>query len=182
MRKLIEATFLSLDGVTESPGAWAYKYFSQEENVASALARLSECDALLLGRITYEELAKIASEVKGDPYFERVGGLPKFVASKTLQKSTWNATVLQGDVAEEISRLKHLPGKNIVKYGSGNLDETLIRHHLIDEFHFTIFPVVVGRGRRLFEGVDTSHLNLKLLGTTKFKNGAVTFTYSSERN
>jgi dihydrofolate reductase len=64
-----------------------------------------------------------------------------------------------------------------MKYGNGNLDRTLIAHNLIDEFHFSIFPVVVGKGRRLFEGIDTTHLKLKLTGTTRFSDGVVTFSY-----
>jgi dihydrofolate reductase len=176
MRKLIEATFVSLDGVVGSPEKWATPYFA-EENRRHALAQLDQFDAFLLGRATYQKFAASWSQIKGDPYFDRINALPKYVASGTLEQTTWNATLIAGDVAEEIARLKRQPGKNIMKYGTGNLDRTLIRHNLIDEFHFTIFPVVVGDGLRLFEGVDTTGLQLRLTGQHTFENGVVALSY-----
>jgi dihydrofolate reductase len=181
MRKLIEAVFVSLDGVVESPGNWAFQYFTQEENKQYSLSRLVECDALLLGRATYEEFAKIGAAMKGDPFYDKVSSLPKHVASTTLRDTTWNATLIQGDVSKEVAKLKSQPGKNIMKYGCGNIDKTLIEHGLIDEFHFTTFPVVAGKGRRLFEGVNTANLKLTLTDTKRFVNGAVTLSYVKER-
>jgi dihydrofolate reductase len=177
MRKLIEATFVSLDGVVGSPEKWALPYWDAE-NKDYALSRLSDFDAFLLGRVTYEKFAASWSQIKGDAYFDRINSLPKFVPSTTLRETTWNATLIKGDVAEEISNLKKRPGKNIMKYGTGQLDRTLIEHNLIDEFHFSLFPLVVGSGQRLFEGIDTTHLKLKLTGTTKFSNGVVVLTYA----
>jgi dihydrofolate reductase len=176
MRKLIESTFMSLDGVVGSPEKWALPYFD-DENKNYALSRLSEVDAFLLGRVTYEKFAARWSQIKGDDYFDRINSLPKFVASRTLRETTWNATLIKGDVADEVSKLKNQPGKNIMKYGTSQLDHTLIEHNLIDEFHFSIFPITVGNGQRLFDGIDTSHLNLKLTGTTTFNNGIVILTY-----
>jgi dihydrofolate reductase len=178
MRKLIEATFVSLDGVVESAQEWGFPLFNVEENKQSSLSTLMDCDAFLLGRVTFELLESMGSAVKGDPYFDRVGSLRRFVASTTLQAVSSNAEVIKGDVAEEVSNLKRQPGKNIMKYGNGNLDRTLIAHDLIDEFHLSIFPVVVGTGRRLFEGIDPAHLKLKLTGTTKFSNGVVKHVYA----
>jgi dihydrofolate reductase len=178
MRKLIEATFVSLDGVVESAQEWAFPLFNVEENKQHSLSRLMDCDAFLLGRVTFELLESMGSGVKGDPYFDRVGSLRKFVSSTTLQTVSWNAEVMAGDLVEKISSLKQQPGKSIMKYGNGNLDRTLIKHNLIDEFHFSIFPVVVGKGRHLFEGIDTTHLKLKLTGTTRFTNGVVTHVYA----
>jgi len=176
MRKLIEATFVSLDGVVGSPEKWALPYFD-DENKNYALSRLSGVDAFLLGRVTYEKFAARWSQIKGDDYFDRINSLPKFVASRTLRETTWNATLIKGDVADEVSKLKNQPGKNIMKYGTSQLDRTLIQHNLIDEFHFSIFPIAVGSGKRLFDGIDTSHLKLKLTGTTTFSNGSVILTY-----
>jgi dihydrofolate reductase len=178
MRKLIEAAFVSLDGVVESVQEWAFPLFNVEENKQSSFATLMDCDAFLLGRVTFELLESRGSGLTGDPYYDRVGSLPKFVASTTLQTASSNAKVIKGDVAEEVSSLKRQPGKNIMKYGNGSLDRTLIEHDLIDEFHLSIFPVVVGAGRRLFEGIDPSHLKLKLTGTTKFSNGVVKHVYA----
>jgi dihydrofolate reductase len=181
MRKLIEAAFVSLDGVVESPEVWALPYYTQEENKQSAFSRLIDCDAFLFGRVTYEMFLQIGVAGKGDPYVDKVSSLPKHVASKTLREATWNATVIQGDVSKEVAKLKGQPGKNIMKYGCGDLDKTLIKNGLIDEFHFTIFPVVVGKGRRLFEGVDTTRLKLILTETKRFSNGAVALSYTKEK-
>lgn len=180
MRKLNEATFVSLDGVVESPAEWALPYFAQEENKQFALSLLADCDAFLLGRLTYEMLAKTGADRKGDPFYDRVSSLPKHVASTTLKEPTWNAKVIQGDISKEVAKLKGQSGGNIMKYGCGQLDKTLIAHGLIDTFHITIFPVVVGKGRRLFEGIDTSRLKLTLTNTKRFSNGAVTLSYIKE--
>lgn len=177
MRKLIESAFVSLDGVVESAEQWGFPYFNVEENRQHSLAKLMDCDAFLLGRSTFELLYAVGSVTTGDPYFDRVGSMPKFVASTTLYEAPWNATVIGGDTAEEIAALKRQPGKSIIKYGNGDLDRTLLAHNLIDEFHLWIFPVVVGKGRRLFEGIDTSHLKLKLTGTKQFSNGVVSLSY-----
>jgi dihydrofolate reductase len=177
MRKLIEAAFVSLDGVVESAEQWALPYFSNEENKQYSLSRLMECDAFLFGRLTFELIESIASMVKGDAYYDRVGSMHKFVASTTLRELSGNASLLKGDTAEEIFNLKQQPGESIMKYGNGELDKSLIAHGLIDEFNFSIMPVVVGKGRRLFEGIDTAHLKLRLTGTTRFSNGVVTLSY-----
>ena len=176
MRKLVEATFVSLDGVVGSPEEWALRFWD-DANKSWALSHLSEVDAFLLGRVTYEKFAASWSHIKGDDYFDRINSLPKFVASRTLRETNWNATLIKGDVANEVSNLKNQSGKNIMKYGTGKLDRTLIQHNLIDEFHFSIFPVAVGRGQRLFDGIDTTHLRLKLTDTTTFSNGIVVLTY-----
>src|SRR5262249_49386953 len=106
MRKLVEATFVSLDGVIESPERWALPRWGKAEKDA-ALRQLDEFDAFLLGRATYEKFAAAWSPIRGDPYFDRINGLPKFVPSTTLKTATWNATLIQGDVAAEVARLKH---------------------------------------------------------------------------
>ena len=176
MRKLVEATLVSLDGVVGSPEEWALPYWD-EANKNYAHAVLTEVDAFLLGRVTYEKFVAAWSQVSGDPYLDAINRLPKFVASASLRETTWNATLITGDAAAEIARLKSQPGKTIMKYGTGQLDRTLIGHGLIDEFHFSVFPLAVGSGLRLFEGIDTSGLSLKLTGTKAFGNGIVQLTY-----
>jgi dihydrofolate reductase len=109
MRKLIEATFVSLDGVVGSPEKWALPYFN-DENKNYALARLSDVDAFLLGRVTYEKFAARWSQIKGADYFDRINSLPKFVASTTLRETTWNATLTKGDVADEVSKIEKPTG------------------------------------------------------------------------
>lgn len=176
MRKLVEATLVSLDGVVGSPEEWALPYW-HEENKDYAHAQLAEVDAFLLGRVTYENFVAAWSQVSGDPYLDTINRIPKFVASASLREMTWNATPITGDVAAEVVRLKTQPGKTIMKYGTGQLDRTLISHGLIDEFHFSVFPLTVGRGLRLFEGIDTSGLALKLTTTKTFTNGIVHLSY-----
>ena len=111
------------------------------------------------------------------PWADTINLMPKFVASKTLKTTTWNATLLPGDVVEAVRALKQQPGRNIIKYGGGELDRTLIPHQLIDEFQIYVFPVTVGQGVRLFEGVDPDALRLTLTGTTSLANGIVQLTY-----
>jgi len=178
MRKLVESTFVSLDGVVEAPERWAMPFFAGE-NKEAALSHLKEFDAFLLGRVTYEKFVAAWSPIKDDPYFDRISAMPKYVASTTLAKTTWNATLIGGDVAQSVAALKQQHGKNILKYGTSQLDETLIRHRLIDEFQFSIFPTFVGNGRRLFEDIDPASLSLKLRDTRTFANGVVVLTYTA---
>ena len=117
----------------------------------------------------------MAGARSGDEYTDRINSLPKYVASTTLHDTTWNATLLGPDVPREIAKLKEQPGENILKFGTGELDRTLLEHDLVDEFHFWVLPVAVGGGDRLFDGFDATHL--KLLRTTTFSTGIDVHTY-----
>jgi dihydrofolate reductase len=103
--------------------------------------------------------------------------MPKYVASRSLTQTAWNATLLGPDPSNAIARLKDQPGKDLIKYGTSRFDDTLVKDHLIDEFHFWIMPVVVGAGQRLFEHVDTSGLHLTLTGVKRLENGSVILSY-----
>jgi dihydrofolate reductase len=177
MRKLVETTFVTLDGVISSPEKWSRPYWDEEYS-AHARDLLFAADALLLGRETYERFAAVwpdMEEVEGE-YAVRINSLPKHVASRTLKDAAWNATVIQGDIAEEITKLKEQHGQNILKFGTGELDRTLLEHKLVDEYHFWMFPVIAGSGERLLDGIDTAHLNLTK--TTPLKSGVVLLTYT----
>ena len=176
MRKLIEATFVSLDGVIESPERWALQHWGAEHR-ANATRQLESYDAFLFGRVTYEKFAAAWSPITGDPYYDAINRMPKYVASTTLRTTTWNATLLTGDVVDAVRALKQQPGRNIIKYGGGVLDRTLIPHQLIDEFQILVFPVNVGHGARLFEGVAPGDLRLELTTTRTLPNGIVHLTY-----
>jgi dihydrofolate reductase len=176
MRKLIEASFVSMDGVVENPQEWALPLWDAA-NKQHTLDRMSEIDAFLFGRKTYEIFAEPLG--KGDEYYDKIYSLHKFVVS-SQQPARSNVTVIKGDIATEILKIKNQPGKNIMKYGTSQLDQILIKHNLVDEFRFTFVPVVVGSGRRLFEGVDISGLKLKVKSTTTFLNGLVLVTYVPE--
>jgi len=179
MRKLIEATFVSLDGVIGSPERWALQLWGAEHRV-QATRQLDSYEAFLFGRVTYEKFAASWPQIKGDPYYDTINRMPKFVASNTLKTTTWNTTVLSGDVVEAVRALKEQPGKDIIKYGGGGLDRTLIPHQLIDEFQIYVFPLTVGQGVRLFEGVNPDDLRLALTGTKALANGIVQLTYARQ--
>jgi dihydrofolate reductase len=174
MRKLVESTFVTLDGVIGSPQEWSPPYWD-DEHASYARKLLFDADALLLGRLTYEGFVQAWPSRTGD-YSDRINSLPTYVASRTLKEATWNATILAGDVAEEVARLKEQPGENILKFGIGELDRTLIDRELVDEFHFWVFPVLAGSGQRLIEDIETTHL--KLADTTTFGSGIVVNTYT----
>ena len=175
MRKLIESTLVSLDGVIESPNRWSL--FDDEASQLS-LEELDNYDAFVMGRLTYEFLRANWAAVTGNPYLDRINAMPKYVASETLSEVTWNATLLGPDIVGAIEQLKAQPGKDLIKYGTSRLDDTLVRDHLIDEFRFWIMPVVAGPGRRLFEDVDTSSLDLRLTDQRRLENGSVILTYT----
>ena len=169
MSKLIESTFVSLDGVIESPQNWSPPYWD-DEHAAYARKMLWDADALLLGRKTYEGFAQAwPTRPAGDEYTDRINAMPKHVASNTLTETTWNTSVLEGDTAEAVAKLKE--GTNLLKFGTGELDRTLLEHGLVDEFHLWIFPVIAGSGARLFDGFDLTHL--QLVDVSTFESGIV---------
>ena len=180
MRKLVESTLVSLDGIVDSPWTWTGALWDQESR-DHALAALDRYDAFVFGRITYETFAATWGQAKGDAYLDRINAMPKFVASTRLRQATWNATLLGGDVVEEIRRLKQQPGKDLIKYGTGKLDLTLIEHRLIDEIQLWVMPVIVGQGQRLYEGIDPAALKLRLESQKTFRNGGVLLSYRPER-
>lgn len=185
MRKLIESTFVSLDGIIDDtrpstasraePQHWGQPYWD-EDHTGYSTALYAQSDAMLLGRVTYEAFAEAWSTRSGE-FADMMNAMPKYVASRTLTETTWNATLLRGDVAEEVARLKEQPGKNIVKWGTGTLDRTLVEHGLVDEFHFWYFPVIVGAGKRLFEGAGFDTTHLRLADLKRFDSGIVVHVY-----
>lgn len=160
MRKLIESTLLSLDGVIESPDRWAP---FDEEAKQWALGNLATYDAFLMGRVTFELFRDMRSGIHGDPYLDAINAKRKLVVPSTLTEATWNAELLAGDPVTEIRRLKALPGKDLIKYGTGLLDRTLVENDLVDEFQFMLFPVTVGEGRRLFADLGARRPRLELV-------------------
>ena len=173
MRKLIESTLVSIDGVVESPERWAS--FDDEASELS-MQQLDDYDAFVMGRVTYERFRDNWG-AGGNPYIDRIGAMPKYVASRSLDDVTWNATLLGPDIIKSIQELKAQPGKDLIKYGTSRLDATLLRARLVDELRVWIMPVVVGKGQRIFEGVDPSSLKLALTDVGKLRNGSVVLTY-----
>jgi dihydrofolate reductase len=174
MRRLIESTLVSLDGVIGSPDRWSP---FDDEARQLAMETLDHSDALLMGRVTYEFFRTNWGSSTGDPYIDRINAMPKYVASRSLSETTWNATLLGSDIVGDIERLKAQPGNDLIKYGTSRLDDTLLRAGLVDEIRLWIMPVVVGSGQRLFEDVDTSSLKLELTDVRRLANDSAILTY-----
>jgi dihydrofolate reductase len=173
MRKLIESTLVSLDGVIESPERWAI--FDDEASQLS-MQELDNYDAFVMGRVTYERFRDNWG-AGGNPYVDRIGAMPKYVASRSLDDVTWNATLLGPDLVTAIQDLKAQPGKDLIKYGTSRLDATLLGAGLVDELRVWVMPVVVGSGQRIFEDVEPSSLRLNLTDVRRLGNGSVVLTY-----
>jgi dihydrofolate reductase len=184
MRKLSVSTLVSLDGVIQDPGGfgeavyggWANPYFTDAAQ-AEALRHLDASDYFLVGRVTYELLCKAWGGIKHGAYLERMNEIPKLVASTTLTGPlSWNATVIQGDVATAVAELKQQPGGDIEVYGSATLVQTLMRHGLIDEYRVAVHPLVLGHGTHLFPQAGVS-ATLELAGARTLDSGVVSLTY-----
>jgi dihydrofolate reductase len=174
MRKIIESTLVSLDGVIGEPQLWAMDYFDDEAQ-RDALERLLASDAMLMGRRTYEIFAKLWPARAGD-YADRINSIHKYVFSSTLDRADWkNSTIIRGDVAAEVAKLKRQDGQDLALYGHGPLGQTLLEHGLLDELRFSFHPLIVGRGKLLFrEGEKTT---LRLAATRTLRTGVVVLSY-----
>ncbi len=184
MSKLVEATHVTLGGEVGS-NDWAFPYLD-EQHAQYAMELLTGADALLLGRLTYEGLSvaytKMADQAPAgvhvpSEFIGRMNSIPKFVASTTPKALTWNATTIDGDVASFVDDLKSNAGQNLLKYGNGPLDATLMEHGLIDEFHLFLTPVAIGKGKHLFESIDTAP-HLRLIDVTQFDSGVLILVYA----
>jgi dihydrofolate reductase len=178
MRKVTAGLFVSLDGVTESPEKWQLPYFNDEMGEAIGAA-MAAADAMLLGRVTYQEFASYWPGVSSEdqPFADYMNNTPKYVVSTSLDTVEWNnSTLIKDNVAAEIARLKQQPGKNIGITGSATLVQSLLQDDLLDELMLMVHPVVVGSGKRLFE--DGGALKeLKLVDSKTFSTGVVSLTY-----
>lgn len=180
MRKIVAGLFISLDGVVEAPEQWQTPYFNEEMWQAIG-AQMAASDTVLLGRRTYEEFANFwPAQPSDDPNRNYFDNTPKLVASTTLETVEWqNSTLIKGDLAEELTKLKQRPGKNISITGSGTLVGSLLRDGLLDELNLLVCPVFVGRGRRLFED-EGGRVPMKLVRATPFSTGVVSLTYAPD--
>jgi dihydrofolate reductase len=191
MRKLVVLTFITIDGVMQAPGGpeedptggfkhggWVAGYF--DDFLGKVMDRqMNKPFDLLLGRKTYEIFAAHWPYVKtdDDPVAAGINKAKKYVASKTLKKLDWsNSELIKGDVAKEVKKLKELDGPEIQVHGSGGLIQTLLKHDLVDELLLKIFPITLGRGKRLFaEG--TIPVGFKLLESGTSPSGVIVAAY-----
>ena len=179
MREVVALEFLTLDGVMEAP-AWTAPY-RNDEHSAYAREQLFSADALLLGCVTYEGFAEAWPRAADEQGFaERMNALPKHVASATLQNPGWqNSQVLGRDTPQAVRELKAQPGQDILIYGSAELVRSLTRDGLIDEHRLWIYPIILGKGKRLFADGEPP-VNLVLKGTRAFSSGTLALTYGRE--
>ncbi len=189
VRKLIVTTFVTLDGVMQAPGGpeedptggfthggWSFKYW--DDMMGNVMGEfMSRPSELLLGRKTYEIFANYWPNIKNDPAADKLNSVRKYVVSKTLDKVDWNnSTLITGDVVQAVRDLKGQDGPEIQVHGSSNLIQTLLKYDLIDEFRLWIFPVTIGKGKRLF-GEGTQPVGLKLIDTKTSTTGVIIATY-----
>src|SRR4029077_10415941 len=174
MRKIIESTLVSADGVVGSPPLWAMGY-RDEEVTRDALERLSGSDAMLMGRGTYELFAATWPG-QTDDFARRINAIRKYVFSSTLTSADWsNSTIVRGDVLAEVTRIKEQDGRDLALFGHGRLARTLLDSGLIDELRLSIHPVLAGAGLPQFSNGHKTPLTL--VAAKPFTTGAVVLSY-----
>jgi dihydrofolate reductase len=174
MRKVIESTLISVDGVIGDPHLWTGEHFG-DEAVAIALEQLRRSDAMVMGRNTYEMFSKIWAS-PDDDYSAAIYNMRKYVFSSSLPQADWNnATVVDGEVAGTLRELKRQDGQDIVLYGHGPVGQELLEHDLLDELKLWVHPVVVGEGNVLFRPGQRSELAHASTETTS--TGVVILAY-----
>jgi dihydrofolate reductase len=177
VRRIIESTLVSLDGVIEDPATWVGDYFDDDFG-KGALQRQLESDAMLMGRRTYELLARDWAAETGD-FADRINSIRKYVVSSTLQTTDWNnSTIIRGDVVGEVTKLKGQTGSDLAVYGHGLLGQTLLKRGLLDEILLSVFPVFVGSGKLLFR--EGERARLRLIDATSLPTGVVVMRYQPQ--
>jgi dihydrofolate reductase len=184
MGRIVVTEFVSLDGVMEDPGGsgefkhkgWSFEISRGEEGDRFKLDETMKSDALLIGRVTYEEFAEAWPSREGE-FADKFNTMPKYVVSSTFENPTWtNSTVIKGDLASEVSKLKEQYDGDIVVHGSAQLAQALIEQDLVDELRVMVFPVVLGDGKRLF-GETSDKKRLELADSKVVGDGVAVLTY-----
>lgn len=186
MRKLAVFNNVTLDGYFSDAGGgvdWAHRNDDDAEWNAFVSQNASGGGVLLLGRVTYDLMASwwpTPMAMEAMPVVaERMNNLPKVVFSRTMERATWNNTrLVKGNIAAEVRKMKNEPGPDMTILGSGSIVSQLAGEGLIDDFQIVVNPIVLGRGRTMFEGAR-KQLMLKLTGTRTFGNGSVLLNYTS---
>jgi dihydrofolate reductase len=173
MRKIINSAFVSLDGVSEDPRAWAIFDSDSGEQASRALQAY---DGMLMGRGTYEYFAEVMPGQTG-PYADAINAMRKYVFSATLESADWNnSTIIRDEVVFAVTGLKQQEGRDLIMYGHGRLSQTLLEHHLVDEIRFSVHPVLLGGPATAAPGNRTT-LPLKLTDAIPSPSGVVALTY-----
>jgi len=179
--KIVVTQFITLDGVVESPQDWSFPYWSDETGKFK-FDELLGTDVQLLGRVTYEGFASAWPTMERDEagFADKMNSMPKYVVSTTLKKAEWNnSTIIKSNVVEEVSGLKKQSGGDILVAGSMTLIRTLMDHDLVDEYRLLTYPIVLGKGKRLF--TDGMAASLKLIESKPMGSGVVLLRYEPDR-
>ncbi len=182
MRKIKSNFFISLDGVVESPGEWHFPYFDDEMG-AAVTAGFATADALLMGRVLYDEWSAYWPEHADQPFGDVMNSIQKYVVSSSLQAAAWqNTEIVSGDVARKVADIKAQDGGDIAMSGSPTTVRWLLHEGLLDELNLLVHPIAVGRGlARLFPPDEASH-RLELLSAQTFRSGVLNLSYGPARD
>ena len=178
MRKIIEHTLASVDGVFAGTDISGFFDYSDDAYMRDRLGQLLACDAMLMGRNTYEIFAQIWPG-STHPLADRINAIQKYVFSSKLEQAEWsNSTIVRGDVVAEVSKLKQQEGRDLLIYGHGLLGETLLKRHLLDVLDLSIHPLVLGQGKQFFR--EGENATLRLVAAKSFSKGIVKLTYEPQ--
>ena len=178
MRKIKSNFFISLDGVVESPDKWHFPYFDDEMGAAVS-AGFATTDALLMGRVLYDEWAAYWPEHGDEPFGDVMNSIKKYVVSDSLQAAEWqNSEIVSGDAAQKLTDIKAQDGGDITMSGSATTVRWLLREGLLDELTLLVHPVVVGDGLARLFAPDEPTISLELLSAQTFKSGVLNLTYA----
>jgi dihydrofolate reductase len=186
MSRIVATEFVSLDGVMEAPGGgegyrhagWTFKIDRGPEGDQFKLEETLKAEALLLGRVTYEGFAAAWPNMEGE-FADKFNTMPKYVVSSTLTDPSWNnSTVLGGDIAAAVTKLKESHDGDIYVHGSAQLVQALLEHDLLDELRLMVFPVILGEGKRLL-GPTSDKKSLKLTDSKTVGDGVAILTYQA---
>ena len=194
MRKLLVSEFVTLDGVMQAPGGkdedrdggfehggWTLPYWHDDIGAAFG-ALMAEADAFLLGRKTYVTHAEAFEPLPaGDPFGDMINAPKKYVVSRTLKNPIWrDTTIIRDNVIDAVRALKAQPGKNILTDGSSELIHALFAHDLVDELHLLLYPLALGKGKRVLP--DGVHATFQLISAKPYPSGVVGLHYARQRN
>jgi dihydrofolate reductase len=183
MRKIVNATYMTLDGDIQNMQDWHFEYFG-EDATKTAADQLMSSDALIMGRKTYDGFSVAWPERAGaDEFSDRMNSMQKYVVSSTLQDPTWtNTAVISGDVVAQVQKLKEQDGTSILQYGYGPVTRLLLENGLLDEFRIWLHPVLSGKAKPddlLYR--DFAQTKFTLTGTDVHSTGTVILTYTPEK-
>jgi dihydrofolate reductase len=185
MRKIINSTYITLDGAVENPHLWPSISGGVGSDVSFDIqtSLLHECDAVLMGRRTYESFASVWPTRSGDKMSDRINAMQKYAVSTTLRDPTWNNTsLISRDLVGEIKKLKQQPGRDIVQYGLGSVSFTLMEHGLLDEIRLWVHPLILGnQGPQVPHFISCPATHLQLVDTRTLPNGIVILRYTVHR-